>query len=403
MTGRHAADRRASLAAPGGLRPAIVLGGSTNALSVVRSLGRRGVPVAASVSAGSPALYSRFCVHRLPLDRGDQITQWADLLLGRRAGEFAGAVLLACNDDAVEFIATHRDRLAPDYVLDDSAPAVQLAMLDKQRTLEIGCRAGIGVPRFWPVGGGADVDPVFDGITYPAIVKPLHSHKFQKVFDGRKFFRAANRVELEDALARLVAAGLEAMVSEWVPGPDSRLASYYTYIDRDGRPLFHFTKRIIRRFPKNQGLACYHVTAWDPTIAEHGLRFLEGIGLRGLANVEFKLDERDGRWKLIECNPRFTAAQEILVRAGLDIAWLIYCHLGGYALPSFGRYTEGVRLWYPVRDFRAYRELRRLNELTLWTWLRSVWHPQALPYFRLTDPLPSAALHWSAIRSTLGQ
>ena len=56
---------------------------------------------------------------------------------------------------------------------------------------------------------------------------------------------------------------------------------------------------------------------------ELGLAFLRGAGVRGLANVEFKRDERDGRLKLIECNYRFTAPNEQFRRAGMDLALFV--------------------------------------------------------------------------------
>ncbi len=187
-----------------------------------------------------------------------------------------------------------------------------------------------------------------------------------------------------------------------IPGPDHLLASYYTYLDSDGQPLFHFTKRIIRRFRKNEGLACYQITDWDGEVAELGLRFFQRIGMRGLANVEFKRDLRDGQLKLIECNPRFTAAQALLVGCGFDIASFIYDHLTGRPVEPPRSYRNGVRMWNPGRDFLAYWELRASNELTFGGWLKSVCHPQVLPFFQMSDPLPSLALAMASFKHRLG-
>jgi predicted ATP-grasp superfamily ATP-dependent carboligase len=192
------------------------------------------------------------------------------------------------------------------------------------------------------------------------------------------------------------------MICEWIPGPDHLLSSYYTYIDRNDKPIFHFTKKVIRRFPKNEGLTSYHITDWDPEVAELGLRFLSGIKYRGLANVEFKRDLRDGRLKVVECNARFTAPQELFVRCGLDTASLVYDDLVGLPLPESFEYKQGVRLWYPMRDFMAYRQLSRMNELSFGQWLKSIWHWQALPFFNATDPLPTIVPALLAIRGRLG-
>jgi predicted ATP-grasp superfamily ATP-dependent carboligase len=111
--------------------------------------------------------------------------------------------------------------------------------------------------------------------------------------------------------------------------------------------------------------------------------------LRGLANVEFKRDPRDGVLKLIECNARFTAANALVERAGLDLASLVYNRLLGLPLPATDRFRDGVRLWAPGRDFLSFLELRRRGELGLGAWLHSVLHPALLPVFSWSDPRPS--------------
>ena len=176
-----------------------------------------------------------------------------------------------------------------------------------------------------------------------------------------------------------------------IPGPDDRLCSYYTYLDEDSRPLFHFTKRIIRRYPALRGTACYHVTDWIPEAVEQANRLFRYSGLRGLANAEFKRDGRDGRLKLIECNARFTAANCLVARSGFDLAAFVYNRLTGRAQAPLERYTLGLRLWDPVRDFQSFLELRRSGDLTFGRWLSSVLHRQTFPYFDRTDPLPSLA------------
>lgn len=73
----------------------------------------------------------------------------------------------------------------------------------------------------------------------------------------------------------------------------------------DGAALFDFTKRTPRRYPKNTGLGGYHVTCPVEGIREPALKLLRHVGYQGLAHVEFKHDEVDAEYKLIECNGRF--------------------------------------------------------------------------------------------------
>ena len=51
---------------------------------------------------------------------------------------------------------------------------------------------------------------------------------------------------------------------------------------------------------------------------------MRGIGLRGVAVPEFKRDPRDGEWKLIEVNHRFTGSLDLTRHCGIDMARIAY-------------------------------------------------------------------------------
>lgn len=370
--------------------PVLILGGCENALSVARSLGRRGIDVYASVLENESVRSSRYCKQSFPYAKSEPAKErWEALLLSTYNYHLLGSLILPCSDEAVEFVAQKRQELQHDYVLDDADPEIQLAMLDKKGTLQLAKTAGVAVPNFWEIEQTSELDSILPEVVFPVVVKPIYSHLFQKVFTGHRYLFANNSAELREQLQRAVEADLKVMVSEFIPGPDSLLCSYYTYMDSRGKPLFHFTKKVIRRFSKNEGLGSYHKTEWSEEVAEQGLKFFRGINYRGFGNVEFKRDVRDGKLKVIECNPRLTAAHELLERSGMDVSLLLYNHMAGFRIPHMNGYKQNLRFWFPVRDFRAYLELRRMRELTLAEWVKSVMHKYTLPYFKWWDPLPS--------------
>jgi D-aspartate ligase len=226
-------------------------------------------------------------------------------------------------------------------------------------------------------------------VSFPVMVKPLQSHSFTKVF-GKKLFIIENSVEeLEARIREAWAHGLSVFAVEMIPGPDSALSSYYTYRARNGLRLFNFTKSVIRRWPVNRGNACYHKTGWLPETAAAGAKFFDHAGLRGLGNIEFKRDPRDGKLKVIEVNARFTAAQELVRRAGVPIDLIVYCHMTNQPLPDFEPVKEELRMWYPLRDFLGFIELWRKGDLSFWGWLRSTFGARHVaPLMSLKDPAP---------------
>jgi len=369
--------------------PVLILGGLENALSVTRSLARRGITVRLSGSETSAALRSRHGSARYPAPASEPRAEfWEDLLLGGRHPELVGSVVFPCDDTAIEFMANRRAELDGKYLIGDHIPSQQQALLDKQETLRLARQVGIPAPQEWEIRRVEDVDALEGQLGFPVLIKPIHTHRFRRVYK-RKLLASESFADLRSRVAEALSLDLQIMVCEWIPGPDTLLSSYYTYMDRDGEHLFHFTKRVIRRSPPNFGGASYHITEWLQGTAEVGQRFFRGIGFRGLGNIELKTDPRDGQLKVIEVNARFTAAQELLVRSGMDIAWVIYNHIIGAKVPRIETYREHMRMWYPLRDLEAFRALRARGETSLPLWLRSIAHRQVLPLFALTDPVPS--------------
>jgi D-aspartate ligase len=263
-------------------------------------------------------------------------------------------------------------------------------MLDKERTYELARSIGIPAPRTVQICLEDELPGSLGELSFPIALKPRRSHLFARHFGlTQKVFVAADRRQLADHTERLRALGIELLGCEIIPGPDDAYYSYYSFIDDGGEPLLHLTKHKLRQYPPGFGLATYHEIDRDPEVAELGLRFFKGVGLRGLGNVEFKRDARDDRLVLIECNPRFTAGQEIVRHAGIDLALLAYNRLAGKPLPPLDGYRAGVRMLHPVEDLRGALELRRRGRLGLRSWAASLLHKQHFPLFSWRDPRPS--------------
>jgi D-aspartate ligase len=391
----QAATRRGVLDDP----PAIVLGGTVTALSVARSLWEAGVQVHVLDRSDSPARVSRQRASFTDVggpDMQDRMLDWLET-----APE--GAVVLAGSDDGLELIARHGDDLARRGLRPMEADGeVLLAMLDKSRTYELANAHGIATPSTILLRTAADAAHIADGLSYPCMLKPRHSHLFRLRADSNvKGLLVGDSAELCAEIERLESVGVEMLVTEVIRGHSDEFVSYYSYIDEQGKPLLRLTKRKMRQFPPGFGTGTYHATNHDPEVAELGRRFFEAIGLRGLGNVEFKRDRRDGRLKVIECNARFTGCNEVIRHAGIDLALFSYNRLVGRPTPPVEDYRDDVRWWEPVNDTRAFLVYRRRGELTLPAWLRSLAHRQHFPVARLSDPLPVVVRHAEKIRRAL--
>jgi D-aspartate ligase len=372
-----------------GLPPAVLLGGENIAVSAARSLSREGARVYALGDITEPVRASRHCHEFVDVGArkgvADRYLEWL-----ASDGPRAGAVL-PCDDDGLEMIARNRAALVEwGYSPVEADDEVLLAMLDKDRTYELSRKAGVPTPRTVTVRTREEAQQAADEFAFPCALKPLSSHEFAMHFGIlKKVLLVNDRDELMEAFEQSLAVGLEMLVTDIVPGGDDQYFSYYSYIDDRGEPLYHFCKRKLRQWPVHFGLTTYHLTIWDPHVAELGLKFFQGVGLRGVGNVEFKLDPRDGEYKIIECNHRFTAASELVRYAGIDMPLIAYRRAVGLPVEPVRGYKVGARMWHPIEDARALREYREEGTLTAGEWARSLLHRQHFPLLSLEDPGPS--------------
>lgn len=383
----------ADVAAPAPLdtsTPVMLLGGGVNGVAVARNLARLGVRVSAAGGPGAWATVSNACAEtfRQPSDVAVD-TFWSELLLSDDHSRDGHVVLPLC-DESIDFVCRHRDALAERYLLEAFQPETRLAMLDKRETLVRARDAGVPTPRFWSMNTMEDLDRVAGDLVFPLMVKPIHSHLFVPVFGRKLFIIETSIAEAREKLALAFEKGIEVMLVEMIPGGDDLLSSYYTYVDDSGARLFDYTKCIIRRYPVNRGGACYHRAIALPETAEMGRRFFDGQGWRGMGNVEFKRDPRDGQLKVIECNPRFTAAHPLVLASGVPMDEAVYRSITGQGPIPARQTDEDVRMIDLSRDLFALLELRRRGELTVGAWMRSVRRGRKIAALAsLSDPRPS--------------
>ncbi len=375
-------------ASPDRRPPAIVIGGRVNAVSAVRSLARRGVEVHVLNRAEEPVRHSRLG-RWIALGPDDGPEAWGDFLTGPRSEPLAGAVLLACSDEAIRMVIDRHDRLRRRFRLEEPAPVLREALLDKMATYRLAEAIGAPTPRIWP----APAPEPPPGMEFPVIVKPLFSPDAAKL-GGRKYLPARDPDALARAVATVERLGIAYVVMEFIEGPDSLSVGYHAYMGEDGEPVFEMTKIQPRRNPPNMGLACYHETRWNPEAAAVGRRFFRKIGFKGYGNLELKRDPRDGRHRIIECNARITAANELLVRCGIDPAVVAYDRLTGRTPPPMpsGAAVPVRRMVAVWEDIAAFRTLRRARAITWGAWLSSLAKVDCTPCFSWRDPGPSLAI-----------
>ena len=90
----------------------------------------------------------------------------------------------------------------------------------------------------------------------------------------------------------------------------------------------------MRSWPPHAGATASAYSAPNPELAELSERLCKEIGFRGIADLDWRLDKRDGRYKLVDFNPRVGNQFRIFeTTAGVDVVRALYLDLTGQPVP----------------------------------------------------------------------
>ena len=376
---------------------ALILGASSaNSLSAARSLGRAGLHVVVAETTIDTALKrSRYVKGFLHFTENDDAAIASCLL--QLPVTTDKPFLLATGDRYALLVARYQEQLAERYCFVSPSHAVLESIIDKAKLYENARRNGFPIPAFHIVKESKDVEAAVANVPTPCYVKPALGHQWRQV-KNTKLERADTAAELRRILEKFIGLGLIAIPQEIIPGKDNEVFSLSGYIDRRGDCCGYRTKRKLRQLPLDAGNGSAQEICSQPEVAELGLRILAMTGHRGPATVEFRRDQRNGRFVLIEINARTILAQEMITRSGLDVPMIAYCDVKDKPIPA-PKPSVAVR-WIDLQsDFRAFRQLRRRGQITTWQWLESIISCRAPAYFAFDDPAPFIVRSWMWLAS----
>jgi D-aspartate ligase len=366
---------------------ALVIGGNLNGLSIARSLGRHGVPVWVTTAPNIKlASCSRYTLRTLPWPDGEPEAQVAYLLELAARYRLDQWVLFPTSDESAALLSKFHTALSRRFRVSTPAWDVLRSAYDKRLTYRLAAEQHVDYPSTIYPASEADLKDV--ACAFPAILKPA-THATINRFTADKAWPVANREEL---LARyreareLIPPDL-ILVQELIPGGGESQFSYAA-LCCDGQPIASLTARRTRQYPIDFGYSSSLVETLDiPEIVAPSRRLLAAIRYTGLVEVEYKLDARNGRYKLLDINPRLWTWSPLGGRAGTDFPYLLWQMMTGRSVPEQTGRT-GVRWVRMSTDVPAAIHEMLRGRLSLGAYLRSLRGPLEFALMALDDPLP---------------
>ncbi|MEA5389207.1 ATP-grasp domain-containing protein [Haloarculaceae archaeon H-GB11] len=379
-------------------------------LHVVRSLGRRGVPVTAGShrrrSLGGVSRYSDG-TYRYP-DPEDRAEVFLDHLEAY-LDDVAHFAVIPVRDRTSVLLSKHKERL--------EATGTEVAVADWstfERTYDKGRFFGLTDPLAVPQPSTVtpasveDVRKIASDVPYPAVVKPRSKTAWDD--SGRCHYTEIDDANYVESPAELVETYqrvlddnpfLEAtdhypLVQEYVDGETTTTV----VLADEGKILAHFQEQRVRTYPASGGNSTVLRALDDPQMLEYAAAVVEALDWTGPAMVEF-MRTPDGDYSLIEMNGRYWGSVPFAIERGVDFPWLHYKQLRGVSSRATSSYrTDGLHQ-------------RLLNEDLLWLGeqLERGRFAAVLPFLwtcvvanqtfsSRTDPVPSLVALWQT--ATIG-
>jgi D-aspartate ligase len=374
--------------------PVLVLKLSRNVLQhgtlgVIRSLGSLGVPVYALVEDRfAPAAMSRYLAGGFVWEiRGLDAEQ---LVIGLTAiGERLGrpGILVPTDDLAAVLIAEHSQALE-NWFRFPRLPRELPRRLANKRDLYFLCRKlGVPCPETVFPGSLDDVHGFIERATFPVVVKAPESQRLRKgarsvsiVQTPRELLTIYRRAENPETPKLILQEYIpESCAEDWV---------FQGYRNPRTECFIAFTGKKLRSYPPFAGPTTLGVPVLNESLSRQTETLLSEVGYAGIMDIDYRLDKRDGQYKLVDFNPRVGANFRMFENhSGVDVVRALHLDLTGRSVSPSPAVESRTFVVEPYDLLASLGYIRR-GSLTVREWRRSLQGTREAAWFRGDDPVP---------------
>jgi D-aspartate ligase len=375
---------------------AIILHPNDGCHTVARVLVRRGVQVHALTTPETRhVLASRGVRGRVMPDVRTHPEAWREELLSLAAT--GGGVVLCGSDASGEWLGRYRAQLPASLRSFESTDGIHLALMDKLRLYRMAAEIGVKAPWMHHVTTRGELDRLCDELAYPCVLKARLGH-LAKELTGVGTRRIGCRAELLEHAGLLLAHGVDLLLTEVVPGPETGLEAAVTIRTGDGDYPLEYGRIKLRQWPLDYGVGSLQEAAAVPETLKMSRRLLDHVGFVGIASCETKRHEGTGERYLIEINVRPPGSFGLADACGVDGSWRLYAALAGIPLGPQPPQIDGRRSMIPHLDLLAAVQRLRRGDAGIGAVLRSWRGVRNFGVLDVRDPVPAVVQAGQMIR-----
>jgi predicted ATP-grasp superfamily ATP-dependent carboligase len=380
--------------------PVLVLGANLHgSLGIIRSLGELGITVYGTYSGErGPATYSRYCkesFHWKYPSGSDQGSVRSLVRIGEQIGR--PCILIPTWDETAVFVAEHYVELSRRFIYPQQTPELAKTLVSKKQMYTLAKKFGIPTAEITLPKSLADVEAFAHSAKFPVLLKGS---------DGNRLKLRTNRkmviVNTPEELIRLYAdmedpEDPNLMLQEYIPARPGADWMFNGYFNAASNCLVGFTGQKIRQSPVYTGMTSLGICRSNSIVIKRTVDWMKQLGYKGILDIGYRYDHRDGEYKVLDINPRIGATFRLFAgREGIDVARALYLDMTGQSVPV-SRACEG-RKWMVELDLKSCIDYYQDGNLTFREWRDSLRGIQEFGYFRRDDLQPFARFLLSGIR-----
>ena len=372
------------------MKTAVVLHMGETGLGITRSLGRLGIEVyGIDYEKGAEAFSSKYCKRRFVFANPSIfpetcLSQFIEL--GKSLNE--KSVLLPASDCYVTFISKFDTVLADYFLYNIPSSSILKVVVDKREQYKFAEHHRIPVPKTFSPQCVNDLRHAEKLLQYPVFVKGANAHQWQSYFH-KKGFVASNFHDLRKYVELALSKNIRVVIQEIVVGPNKNHFKVCAYYSKRKQLLSLFSTQKVRQFPCDFGVGTFMKSKYVPELIELGKRFFEALNYTGMGSIEFKKDDRDNTFKLIELNPRFWLQNIQTTCAELNFAHINYLDCLGETIKPSSHFKEDVCYLDPIPDFLSLLGNMRRGDISFLGWFKTLLRINCVAYFSQDDPKPA--------------
>jgi predicted ATP-grasp superfamily ATP-dependent carboligase len=296
-------------------------------------------------------------------------------------------VTYPCGDDYVWFLSEHQNDLSESFLFMQPDQSTLEQILNKATFATLAGDLGIHTPWSSIINGAPGLS-LPENVQFPIVAKAISSLKSNPFWGKLRVRQFDTLEEWDHFFSPFKERSDKVIVQEMIPGDDSNQYVYEGLWREDSVELCGFTVKKTRQQPKGYGSSCKAVLQPEPKVLESARTLLGGIRYKGLADIDFKRDARNGVLYAMEINPRLGGVHRVSGSCGLDLVRMLYWLLSG--VPVTPIETPANRQYgCPLsKDLRSVIPEIAKKPLATLPWLRSYWPIPKDALFEWYDPWP---------------